>query len=341
MPAAARSRVAAAVPVVACLVLAACSVSTDVDRSTGFPSTPATTPPADATPPPAVRPILAPLTGVPTTAATAARPAVAVPITAGSVGPPSGLGHADIVYAVWDGAAGVRLAALFQSQDDVAVGPVAGLRPEDAKLLPVAHPVVAAASSYDKFLRMGQAAGLNIATTYAHPEAYRQSTTGAAYASTPGLRALAASGTLPPPNLFPLAAPDQPLAQVGLHPVSRLSVPSASHPVFIWTWDATVKRWRATVGGATVTAANVVVLAMPFRTVLAHYPQGPPLPTADVFGAGNAYAISAGHGAAGRWARSGPLKLTTVATADGVPMRFTAGPTWVIIIPVGNAWSVS
>lgn len=322
------------------LGLAACSTPATSDSSSGgelpspsaSPSAATSAPPADA--------ILAPLTGVATTAAVAARPAVAVPIVIGGSRPPSGIGSADIVYAEWDGQTGIRLLALFQSQDNPGVGPVAGLAPSDAKLLPVVKPVLAAGPSYVKFSRLAAAAGLNVATTDAHPTAYQQSG-GIAYASTAALRALAVPGTTAPQGLFPLAAPDDKLAAIGVRPVTQFKVPSAARPVFSWSWDAGQKRWRATIGGAAVSAANVIVLVMPYKTVLAKAPQGPPVPTANIFGTGSAYAVSGAFGASGRWARNGPIKIHTVATADGVTMRFQPGPTWVILVPTGNAWAVA
>lgn len=321
------------------LGLVACSSPSASGPSAGR-ELPSASPSASASASPAPDAVLAPMTGVATTAAIAARPAVAVPISVGGTRPPSGIGSADIVYAEWDGSAGIRLLALFQSQDNTGVGPVAGLAPSDAKLLPVIKPVLAAGSSYAKFSRQADAAGLNVATVSEHPTAFQQSG-GIAYASTAALRALAPAGSRPPQGLFPLAAADDKLAAIGMRPVTRFKVPTAAQPVFSWSWDAASKRWRATVGGAAVSAANVIVLVMGYKSVLAKSPQGPAVPTANIFGTGNAYAVSGPNGAAGRWARNGPLKIHTVATADGVTMRFAPGPTWVILVPDGNAWAVA
>ncbi len=324
----------------ACLALAAIGCSSPPasgqPRASGSPS--ASSSPLPASKAPVTPGILAPLTGVATTAAVAARSTVAVPVAIGA-GTPTGLSSADIVYAEWDGASGIRLLALFHSQDNTAVGPVAGLSAADAKLLPVVKPVLAAGPSYAKFTRQAVGADLNVISVAAHPEAF-QGTGSSAYASTAALRGLALHGSTAPPNLFPVAAAGEPLALTGVRTASRLKVPTAARPVFSWAWDATQKRWRATVGGAAVSAANVVVLSMPYKTVLAKAPQGPAIATANIFGTGEAYAVSGTKGATGIWARNGPLKLTTVASRDGVAMRFAPGPTWVILVPVGNTWAV-
>lgn len=321
-------------------VMAACSTPATGDGpgAAGVLPSASSPPPASSAPPTTT--IFAPLTGVSTTAAVAARPAVAVPVTVTAGRPPTGLGSADIVYAEWDGSSSIRLVALFQSQDNVSVGPVAGLAPADAKLLPVVKPVVAAGPSYAKFNRLARNAGLNVASVGKYPQAYSQ-TTGVPYASTAALRTLALKGSLAPQNLFPLATAGETLAATGMKPATRFIVPSATRPVFSWAWDPALKLWRATVGGSSVTAANVVVLSMPYKTVLAQSPRGPAFSTASIFGSGNAYVVSGPIGAAGRWARNGPMKVTTIATPDGVALRFASGPTWVILVPEGNTWAVS
>lgn len=321
------------------LSLVACSTpAADGGPDAGGVQPSVSTPAAATTPPPSAV-VLAPLTGVATTAAVAARPTVVVPIAIPSARRPNGLGSADIVYAEWDGAARIRLLALFQSQDNATVGPVAGLAPVDAKLLPLVTPVLAAGPSYAKFSRIAVTAGLNVVSVSRQPSAFQQ-TSGGTYASTAALRGFAVRGTRAPQNLFPLATPGDPLAGSGLKSVTRLKVPTAARPVFSFAWDPAQKRWRGTVGGAAVSAANVVVLAMPYKRVPVQN-RGPEISTADVFGVGNAYAVSGPHGAAGRWARNGPLKLTTIGTPDGVSMRFAPGPTWVILVPEGNGWATT
>lgn len=281
---------------------------------------------------------MAPLTGLPTAAAVAARPAVAVPILLDATHIPTGLGHADVVYAEWNGGTGIHLVAIFQSQDDASVGPVSGLLPVDAKLLPVLRPVVAAGTTYAKFLKLAQAEKLNIAALGTQSTPYHTAPDGAAYVSTSALRALAVKGVLPPASLFPFAGARQPLA-AGQKPVTHLNVPASGNPVFAWSFDAAHHRWLGTVGNLRVSATSVVVLETPFKTVNAHFPQGPIVNSAQVFGSGTAYAVSGPVGAVGHWARSGPLKLTDVFAVDNFGMRLTPGPIWVIIAPAGTNWT--
>ncbi|MGB9377748.1 MAG: DUF3048 C-terminal domain-containing protein [Mycobacteriales bacterium] len=320
------------------LLLAACSSAAGTDPSAGGVLPSNTTPPpiASATP---TAGVAAPLTGVPVAADIAGRSAVAVPVDVNPARPPTGLNSADVVYAEWDGKSTVRLTAIFQSQDNGAVGPVAGLSAADAKLLPVIKPVLAAGPTYAKFYRQAAAAGLNVASASIRTSAFVQSG-GAAYASTAALRTLAVRGSTAPPRLFPIAVPGEAFANSGVRPVTSFRVPSASQQVFAWTWDPAQKRYHATVGGTTVSAANVIVMSMGYKTILAKAPQGPAIPTADVFGSGAAYAVSGGKGVSARWARNGPLKVHTFATADGTSLRFAPGPTWVIFEPLGNAWAV-
>jgi len=251
---------------------------------------------------------------------------------------PTGLEHADIVYAEWNGGSGIHLLAVFQSQDDASVGPVGGLLPVDAKLLPVLRPVVAAGATYDKFVKLAQAEKLNIAALGVQSTPYHIAPDGAAYVSTSALRQLAVKGVLPPATLFPFGGAHQPLA-AGQKPVAHLDVPATGSPVFAWTFDSPHRRWLGTIGGLHVSATSVVVLETPFKTVNAHFPQGPVVNSAQVFGNGTAYVVSGPVGAAGHWARSGPLKLTDVFAADNFGMRLAPGPIWVIIAPTGTNWA--
>lgn len=99
---------------------------------------------AVVTPPPA--PILAPLTGVPTTAAVAAQPVFGVVIeNSPEARPQSGLSQAGVVYETLAEGGITRFLAIFQDQQPTNLGPVRSLRPyfvdwaQEYNNAPVAH----------------------------------------------------------------------------------------------------------------------------------------------------------------------------------------------------------
>jgi len=110
--------------------------------------------PAAVAPPPAAKvaaptaatPILAPLTGLPTTAATAAEPVFGVVIeNSPDARPQSGLSQAGVVYETLAEGGITRFMAVFQDQQPTTLGPVRSLRPyfidwiQEYNNAPIAH----------------------------------------------------------------------------------------------------------------------------------------------------------------------------------------------------------
>jgi hypothetical protein len=57
--------------------------------------------------------------------------------------------------------------------------------------------------------------------------------------------------------------------------------------------------------------------------------------SARVLGRGVCYAFSTGTYSPCSWYKPTATNLTGYVDAAGVPLRFTAGPTWITLLPVG------
>lgn len=251
--------------------------------------------------------------------------------------PQTGLGKADIVYALpVEGGLG-RLLAIYSSHIPAVVGPVRSAREDDIALL----------------RQFGRPAfGYSGATPVLLPFIHR-------HARIVDLYAGRVSGyyrnysRIAPYNLFAHAR--QLLAEArkasrardigfrfgpapaGGHPVHSQSVryPAAS---FTFTWSPAKRQWLISMDGTParatdtgrLSAATVVIEHTTIRTSrFLEYGSRPP------------YAVSTGNGAAtvlrdgkaypAHWSRKNADGGTTFTTSSGQPMTFARGPVWIIL----------
>ena len=162
----------------------------DAAASAASTTAPAATAPAAASGP------VAPLTGLPTSAAVAARPAIAVrvPLEGGI-----GLNDADLVYQEYERATLPQVLAIFQSKDAAEIGPVGGVRPADPALLPSLRPLYANTGGASGTEGLLEKAAITQVTSSAAASAYRSGTAGL-MTSTAGVLAAAPRGAKAPPR---------------------------------------------------------------------------------------------------------------------------------------------
>jgi hypothetical protein len=284
---------------------------------------------------------VAPLTGLAASAAIAQRPAVAVAV-AGS--DPVGLGSADLVFE--EMASPVRFLAVFQSAQASRVGPVTATRPMDGQALSVLHPVTGYDGGTSSFISVLDSSKVVDASYARHASAYAAGSAGLTV-STSAL-ASASGSDEPPPELLPYRAAGTSLASTSeSHPTSlRISVPGQATQQ--WKFDAQTGRWAETAGGPQVSAANVIVQIVPFKTVYLSRKEGETTQTARVVGDGPVTVFSGttaggagGTSAVGRWHKPGLAAVTNYFDAAHLPMSFGPGPTWIVLAPAGTTISQS
>lgn len=332
------------VTVVAALLasLAACSPG---GRDTGLVSELATT---TTTAGPAHR---WPLTGSASTTPLPDRPAVAVVVDAGgSAPPPAGITDADVVYEETIEQGNSRWLALFQSHDVASIGPVGQLRPVDPKLLaPLGSPLVAYGPSPARFVATLHEAPLVDLGYAAHPAGYTVLGRGPddLYTSTGGLWAAASGGN--PHGLFSYLDVGEQFRPRGSLQVGQFSVMTGPGHLVTWTWDPTPGQWVRTGTGSPsvddhgepVSAVNLIVQFVSYKTVTVQGSSSGALPTADVFGDGDAWIFSGGRLLKGRYSKPVSVDVTNFVDFTGVPIRVTPGRTWVMLAPAGAHVTVS
>jgi hypothetical protein len=303
----------------------------------GHASTPVATPPSPSAVPSTAAPTVspgpaAPLTGLPVSAAVAARPAMAVLVglPSGASGP-AGLTQADIVYAEFAERGLTRLIAVYQSRDAARVGPVTTARPADPKLLAVFKGCVGFAGGASGFVSQLSAAGVCGISSVDRPSLFP-----GGFTATGPLYAAAAKGRPAPPPTSAFATPGQPLAAKGLSAATSLAVTPPGHAAQRWTYDAKAKLWRSVVAGTPVATATVEVLVMPYKSIVSHHPLTT-LSSALVLGQGAATVVSGGMATRGSWYRPSAKLLTNVVDGAQQLVHPVPGSTWVLLAPTGSS----
>lgn len=281
--------------------------------------------------PEAVRP-RAPLTGLEVDASAASKTAVLVPIEVGTgAAAPVGLDRADIVELEFAEGTMLRAAAVYQSQPAEKAGPVSAVRPADLKLLNQLRPYVAHNATPKGFLDLLTSTKLAAVTPQKKLPGFT-TVGGRSYVHTGTLQAGAPATQLEPAPLFQYAQPGEPLAATGTVQATTVVVAAPGHAALTWKFDETSKRWQATVGGAPVAAANLVLLTMPYtKKVVKALKREVAL--ADPIGEGKAQIFSSGQGVEAHWYKNGFYSALNILGPAQYLVRLAPGPTWVLLVP--------
>jgi Protein of unknown function (DUF3048) N-terminal domain/Protein of unknown function (DUF3048) C-terminal domain len=292
------------------------------------PSSAATTAAQAASTPAPAGPV-APLTGLPTTAAVAARPAVAVSVPLrGGVG----LDKADLVYQEYETAGLLRALAVFQSHDATQIGPVGQVRPADPALLPSLRPLYANSGGASGTEGLLEKAKIIQVTSSSAASAYTYGSAGP-MTSTAAVLAAAPTGAKPPPAVLPMAAAGDAFTTSHVGKARTLTVtPPGSDPE-TWTYSATTRRWSRA-GTPGVAVANLILQTVQYKVVRLRHPDRY-AQSARVLGRGTCQALSGGTITPCSWYKRSSAAVTGYVDAAGVPLRFATGPTWVVLLAPG------
>ncbi len=306
-------------------------------------SAPADSPSASpaASPTPTVSQPSAPLTGLPTSAAIASRPAVAL-VVAGR--DPLGLSLADVVFE--EISTPRRYIAVFQSRQASPVGPITSTRPADGQILSVLRPLTGYDGGTTSFISVLDHAKITDLSYPAHSSLYHAGSRGVTASTAKFVDAARGSQ---PPELFSYrgaeSGSDQ-LASSGEHRTSSVTVAIPGHGRQKWAFDPHTDRWAAISGSPSVQVANLIIQIVHYKTVFLSRKLGQTVPTARAVGRGTAEVFSGiadtpdqgqgGLSAAGTWSKPGLPDVTEYVDRTGFPMELQPGPTWVILAPFGT-----
>jgi Protein of unknown function (DUF3048) N-terminal domain/Protein of unknown function (DUF3048) C-terminal domain len=300
---------------------------------------------------------VSPLTGLaPSSAAQLLAPAVVVKIDNIDVArPQAGIGQADVVYEEMVEGGLTRLAAVFQSDYPTVVGPVRSGRLTDEFIADdLNHPVLAFSGTNAGFLPILESQPVTAVTENSEPDLFYRAGPKVApdnlYSNVLSLAHLSTTKTAPGP-LFAYVPNGSQFGGSAAGPAASIAIhfPDAS---IYWQYSAAAGGWvRSQNGtpdvdaaGRQIVATNLVVMFISYVTSGMAVGEGvppTPIPEGVLTGTGQAWFLSAGKMVRGTWARSG---LTTVATykdVAGSPVQLTPGKTWIELVPVGNAPTVT
>ncbi len=297
-----------------------------------------------------------PLTGLAVSGAhRVARPALIVKVdNAPRARPQAGLIEADIVIEEQVEGGVTRFAAVFQSTDASAVGPVRSARSTDiAVVSEFNRPLFAYSGANARFLQLVRAAplvdvGVDAATAAygrdpKRPSPYNLFTSTAALFA----RAPKTAGPPPPPPQFAFRPAGQPPAGAGVAKVVHIGLkfPGTFGPNVTYDWDAPSGTWRrGEDGSAHLDSAgrqfaprNVVVQFITYTPTGLVDQAGAPVFQGELVGAGEAWIFTGGMLVKGHWSRPTAAAVTTYTDAAGAPIQLTPGQTWVELPATGTA----
>ncbi len=324
-----------ALPLGAALLAAGCAGGPAASLQPGDgPASAASTPAPAATAPAAASGPIAPLTGLPTSAAVAARPAIAVrvPLEGGI-----GLNDADLVYQEYERATLPRVLAIFQSKDAAEIGPVGGVRPADPALLPSLRPLYANTGGASGTEGLLEKAAITQVTSSAAASAYRDGTAGL-MTSTAGVLAAAPRGTTAPPAVLPVAGTGDAFTTSHAGRARTITITPPGAPAETWTYSPAGRSWLRS-GTPGVAAANLILQNVQYKEVLLRDPDRF-AQSARVLGRGTCTAVSGSTATPCSWYKRSAAAVTGYVDGATVPLRFAPGPTWVVLLPPGATVAV-
>lgn len=261
----------------------------------------------------------------------------ALAVAVGDGGPgrqPEGLSAADVVVEELDGGAHHRLLAIFQSRTATRVAPVSDLRLTDIQLLQVLHPVLVFQAAPAAVLDAARAARLSeLSPNGTGSSAYTTSPAGLV-ADVAALMARATATRSTSEGFLTFASEGQPLARQGVSTAltAKVDVPGTTSQT--WTYNVGTDRWRGVADEfGSFDAANLVVQFVDYRTLGKKHADGVPIRAAKVSGRGRCVAFSSGLRSDCGWVKPGAEAVTVYSDGTGVPLRFSPGPTWIVLVP--------
>ncbi len=284
----------------------------------------------------------APLTGLTDrTGVSLTRPALTVKIeNTPDALPQWGVDQADVLYEEIVNGGITRLAAIFNSQAPLKVGPVRSVRPTDTNVVWPLGGIFAFSG--------GAAYAVQSISTVPSLKLVDESSAGTAmfrdptrqaphnlYASAPLLFAIGGVPK-PPPSLFTYRSTSQPVtgAKVAAFTVQFPSI----YPV-TWTWNTTSLSWDRTLfAQADVTGTNVRESPKNVIVMWVNYVNGIGTMSsyADLQGSGAAAVFTSGKEVKGTWSRgASKSSIITYRDAAGKTIALTPGQTWVELLNIG------
>lgn len=299
-----------------------------------------------------------PLTGLDATTASAAdlaHPALSIKIeNSAAAKPQTNLQYADVVFEEYVEAGISRLIAIYQSDYPKEVGPIRSMRPMDRNIMGSFKGPLIFSGAQRRFINTAAASGQKlIAQDVGSPGFFRTTDKPAPHNLHGTLASFLkqAAGMPAPKPQWPFAYPaDQSTAQLSGTPATHLDIYMSPYAQPDWKWNAARQLWlryegktpHTTADGTQLSATNVVMI-----WVSVQYTSGGPhasVPETLVAGrSGGGFIASGDKTIPIKWSKKGQYDPFVFTTADGAPVVFAAGQTWIELVPnkgVSNRTSI-
>ncbi len=274
---------------------------------------------------------LAPLTGLSdASGATRSRPSLAVKIdNAPEARPQSGLDVADVVYEEVVEGGVTRFIAIFHSAAPGVAGPVRSVRPMDPDILAAYHGLFAYSGGIPAFVSLMRKAPVQDVNVDVATDGYSWDKSRRAPHNTfisPEKLWPKAKGdnAAPPQAMFEFRAAGEPFGDADATHLSMTYSPRASAT---YDWDAASGTWKrgengtahVTASGAQVAPHNLVIQFVTTRTLGYKDQSGTNVVESEVVGSGDAWFLSNGRIAKGRWSKASQSAVTRYTDAGRQP----------------------
>ena len=296
---------------------------------------------------------VAPLTGLPDdSSVVTSRPAASIKVdNAPKARPQGGLDVADIVFEEMVEGGTTRFIAVFHSATPDNVGPVRSVRPMDPNIVSALGGLVAYSGGIPEFVSLMRKATAvqdlnfdNLPSAY-HREKGRSSPNNL-FVNPAELWAKAdATHSSPPQPQWPFRAAAEAFGEAD---AVSVRIPFSPRTVSGYEWDAAAGHWKRTqdgnphmvISGKQITPTNVVVQFVQTHALRYRDQSGSAVMESIVVGEGEAWVLSGGRIAKGRWSKADANSITSYTDAAGAPVKMAPGSTWVHYVPVGNTVTV-
>lgn len=290
---------------------------------------------------------VAPLTGRPDGSGATPRPSVAVKIdNAPQARPQSGLDVADVVYEEVVEGGVTRFIAVFHSQAPDLAGPVRSVRPMDPAVLAAYHGLVAYSGGIPAFVSMMRKAPVQDVNVDVATDAYSWDRSRPAPHNTfvsPARLLPRAKGDYkdPPRAMFDYRSAGEAFGDAD---AGRVAIPYSPRQTSVYEWHSASGTWKRTSNGTPhltasgdqIAPENLVIQFVRTHTLNYVDQSGTRVVEAEVTGSGDAWILSGGRIARGRWSKSSDSAPTKLTDAAGRPVKLSPGRTWVHFTPAGT-----
>jgi hypothetical protein len=254
--------------------------------------------------------------------------AVVVPVLLAAGQPRAiGLDSADLVSLDFAEAGGFRAVAVFQSDTSREVGPLTMVRVSDAKLFSPLGPAFTETGTPEGFGAVFHTSHLSLQSFKAGVAGFGSSG-GHAYVIP---NKLSTRGLIGPPALFTYGPTGGLVVPSGASTAATVAIGTAGHATVTWHFDAAAKLWRATILGTAVSAANLIIMKVPYEKKSVHALHADVM-LADPLGSGAAWVYSGTSGTTGTWSKKNFTAGLILQCSNTTP-TLTPGRTWIIEVP--------